>query len=80
MARSNKWDYDQNVVFNLGTAKQPDLYRININTKGNNLEQEDFTTLEDKLAKAVDKFDFGGKLKLTMAAPYDPDAGIDTDW
>ena len=80
MARTKSWDYDQNVVFNLGTDKQPELYRININTKGNNLEQEDFSTLETKLKKACASFDFGDKLKLTTSAPYDPGAGIDTDW
>jgi len=80
MARTKTWDYDQNVVFNIGTDKQPELYRINVNTKGNNLEQEDFAALETKLAKVCASFDLGNKLKITTAAPYDPDAGTDLDW
>ena len=53
MARNAKWDYDQSQVFEIGTASQPDLFRININTKSNSLTQEEFSKLEAKMMEVI---------------------------
>ena len=78
--RNPQWDYDQEHVFEIGTAGQPDLFRININTKKNSLSQEDYTMLEAKMMKAIAKFNLGDKLSATSRPIYNPDSGIDTDW
>jgi len=78
--RQSKWDYDQSRVFEIGTAKQPDLFRININTKSNSLSQEDYAKLEAKLMKVITEFDLGDKLVATSRPIYNPDSGLDTDW
>jgi len=80
ISRTAKWDYDQSRVFEIGTAKQPDLFRININTKGNSLSQEDYAKLEAKLMKVITKFNLGDKLSATSRPIYDADSGVDTDW
>jgi|JYMV01.1.fsa_nt_gi hypothetical protein len=86
MARTKSWDYDQNVVFNLGSTKKPEMYRINIQTQKNELEQDDFTFLENKLAEKIngcpalhEAFASIG-MKLTLNVPYDPNNAIDKDF
>ena len=80
ISRNAKWDYDQTRGFEIGTAKQPDLFRININTKGNTLSQEDFAKLEANLMKVITKFSLGDKLLASSRPIYDADSGVDTDW
>ena len=80
MARNAKWDYDQSQVFEIGTASQPDLFRININTKSNSLTQEEFSKLEAKMMEVILTFDLGDKLQASVRPIYNADAGIDLDW
>jgi len=86
MARTKSWDYDQTVVFNLGNTNKPKMYRININTLGNELEQEDFAKYEKRLKEklsASEAFQAGLAdvgLSLTMEAPYNPDAEAFEEW
>ena len=80
MARNAKWDYDQSQVFEIGTAKQPDLFRININTKNNSLTQEEYAKLEAAMMKAILKFNLGDKLQASVRPIYNADASIDLDW
>jgi len=83
LARNNQWDYEQSLVFGLGTDKSPELFRININTKGNTISQEDFTKLEEKLskvAKVINKaLSAVCKLVISVRKPYDPDASVDDE-
>jgi hypothetical protein len=83
LARNNQWDYEQGFVFGLGTAKSPELFRININTKGNTISQEDFEKLENKLVKVADVVNTAlsavCKLVISVRKPYDPDASVDDE-
>ena len=83
MARGNTWDYSQGTIFGFGTVKTPELFRINVNTKGNTISQEDFAKLEDKLVKVVLKINkvlaTVCNLRISMRAPYDPDASIEDE-
>jgi hypothetical protein len=67
-------------VFEIGTAKQPDLFRININTKKNSISQEDYSKLEAAMMKAILKFNLGDKLQASVRPIYNAESGIDLDW
>ena len=81
--RNNQWDYEQSLVFGLGTENNPELFRININTKGNTISQEDFTKLENKLNKVASVINPAlsavCKLVISVRKPYDPDASVDDE-
>ena len=78
--RNPQWDYEQSRVFEIGTAKQPDLFRININTKKNTMSQEDYSALEAKLMAVITKFNLGDKLSASSRPMYNPDDGLDLDF
>ena len=80
--RKPNWDYDATSVFEIGTARTPDLFRIGVNTRGNSMSQEDYTVLETKLIKTITevKDPSLGKLIVRVRPVHNPDSGLDTDW
>jgi len=80
--RNPTWDYEPTSVFEIGTAKTPDLFRIGVNTRKNSMSQEDYTVLEAKLMKTIAgvKDPSLGTLIIRVRPVHNPDSGLDTDW
>ena len=80
-SRANQWDYPQTIVIGLGTPKNPERFRVNINTKGNAISHDDYNkeeqVFETIVGQANQAFtDAGINLQFTVRAPFDPDASI----
>jgi hypothetical protein len=80
--RNPTWDYESTSVFEIGTAKTPDLFRIGVNTRKNSMSQEDYAVLETKLIKTIAgvKDPSLGPLIIRVRPVHNPDSGLDTDW
>jgi hypothetical protein len=80
--RNPTWDYEPTSVFEIGTAKTPDLFRIGVNTRKNSMSQEDYAVLEAKLMKTIAgvKDPSLGTLIIRVRPVHNPDSGLDTDW
>jgi len=80
--RNPTWDYEPTSVFEVGTAKTPDLFRIGVNTRKNSMSQEDYAVLEAKLMKTIAgvKDPSLGTLIIRVRPVHNPDSGLDTDW
>jgi len=83
VSRNNAWDYDQGYIFGFGTVSNPELFRININTQKNTIDQETFAKLEQKLLPLVGPINKAlkpmCKLVITVRKPFDPDATVDDE-
>ncbi len=80
-SRANQWDYPQTVVIGLGTPKNPERFRVNINTKGNAISHDDYNKEEQLFETIVQPAntalkDAGINLQFSVRAPFDPDASI----
>jgi len=80
--RNPTWDYEPTSVFEVGTVKTPDLFRIGVNTRKNSMSQEDYAVLEAKLMKTIAgvKDPSLGTLIIRVRPVHNPDSGLDTDW
>ena len=81
--RNPSWDYESTSVFEIGTAKTPDLFRIGVNTRKNSMSQEDYVALETKLIKVITEAKdprLGDNLVSRVRPVHNPDSGLDTDW
>ena len=54
---ANAWDYPQTQIIGFGLPKNPENFRLGINTlKNNTLSHEAYTTKESKIVEALPKY------------------------